>query len=168
MPVVIFSYKTRGPRAAEHGLNSTVCFITYTSFDENLCAPTRVGAHRSDLCAPTRVGAHRFRVNRPMSRYDVMVLIAVYACGDFSYKTRGPRAAEHGLNSTVCFITYTSFDENLCAPTRVSAHRFTQSLCAPCIAGSINVRRYIRGGERQSEKQLTAAGGRECESNRLV
>ena len=26
----------------------------------------------------------------------------------------------------------------------------------------------LGGGERQSEKQLTAAGGRECESNRLV
>jgi len=163
-----FSYKTGRPRVLEHGLNNILCFTTYTSFAENLCALTPVSAHRSDLCALTPVSAHRFRVKRPNSRYDVMVVPLLDASGYFSYKTGRPRALEHGLNNILCFTTYTSFAENLCALTPVSAHRSDRGLRAPCIWGSVSVGRYIRGGECQSERQLTAAGGRECESNRFV
>ena len=69
---------------------------------------------RSDLCAPTPGSVHRFRVKQPI----VMVLIPLNACGDFSYKTRCPRAVEHRLNCIFCFNTCTSFAENLCVPAR--------------------------------------------------
>jgi len=67
---------------------------------------------------------------RPKSHYNGMVQLLLDACGNFSYKTRCPRAVEHRLHSILCFHTYTRLPEtcarrhassDLCVPTRVDA-----------------------------------------------